>query len=64
MKIKIKNPIYGVPITYLGNHCIGQFEIIGLDRYVKENRYPNKRLFIKDKETYARLLIKQKWNIL
>lgn len=30
MKIRIHNPIYGVPITYLGCHCPEQFEIIGI----------------------------------
>jgi hypothetical protein len=30
MKIRIHKPIYGVPITYFGQHCPDQFEIIGL----------------------------------
>jgi hypothetical protein len=29
MKIRIKHPIYGVPITYLNNYCPKQFEIVG-----------------------------------
>ena len=29
MKIRIHNPIYGVPITYLGCHCNNQFKIVG-----------------------------------
>ena len=27
--IRIFHPIYGVPITYLGCHCVEQFKIIG-----------------------------------
>ena len=30
MKIRIKNPIWGVPITFLDKYCPTQFEIIGL----------------------------------
>ena len=30
MKIRIHKPIYGIPMTYLGQHCPDQFEIIGL----------------------------------
>ena len=29
MKIKIKNPIYGVPITFLDKFCSEQFKIVG-----------------------------------
>ena len=28
MKIRIKHPIYGVPITYFSNYCSDQFKII------------------------------------
>ena len=30
MKVRIKNPIWGVPITFLDKYCPTQFEIIGL----------------------------------
>ena len=50
----------GVPITFLYKYCPNQFEIIGLDRYVNGNKYPNKRMFIDGKEIYARILIKIK----
>ena len=30
MKVRIKNPIWGVPITFLNNYCPTQFTIIGL----------------------------------
>ena len=29
MKIRIKNPIWGVPITFLDKYCPTQFEIVG-----------------------------------
>ena len=60
MKIRIKHPIYGIPITYLGQHCPDQFEIIGLDRYVDDNPNYGHRFTIGKKETYGRIIIKQK----
>ena len=30
MKVRIKNPIWGVPITFLDKYCPTQFEIIGV----------------------------------
>ena len=50
----------GVPISFLDKYCPEQFEIIGLDRYVEGNRYPNKRMFINNKEIYARILIRKR----
>ena len=29
MKVRIKNPIWGVPITFLNNYCPSQFTIVG-----------------------------------
>lgn len=49
----------GVPITFLDKYNPSQFEIIGLDRYVEGNAYPNKRMFIAGKEIYARILIRK-----
>jgi len=54
------NGILGVPITFLTKYNPNQFQIIGLDRYVEGNKYPNKRMFINGKEQYARILIKIK----
>ena len=35
MKVRIKNPIWGVPITFLNNYCPAQFTIIdGCNRYL------------------------------
>ena len=33
MKIRIKNPIWGVPITFLDKYCPNQFEIVGWSRH-------------------------------
>ena len=33
MKVRIKNPIWGVPITFLDKYCPTQFEIVGLSRH-------------------------------
>ena len=60
MKVRIKNPIWGVPITFLYSYNPKQFEIVGLDRYVEDNPHYGKRFTINNKETYARILIKNK----
>ena len=59
-KVKIKNPIMGVPITFLDKYNPNQFEIIGLDRYVEDNPHYGHRFSINQKEIYARILIRQK----
>lgn len=53
--------VMGAPITFLDKYCPSQFEILGLDRYVNGNKYPNKRMFIDGKEIYARILIKRNY---
>ena len=60
MKIRIKNPIWGVPITFWDKYNPKQFEIVGLDRYVEDNPHYGKRFTINNRETYARILIKKK----
>ena len=60
MKVRIKNPIWGVPITFLDKYNPSQFEIVGLDRYVEDNPHYGKRFTINNRETYARILIKNK----
>ena len=52
--------VMGVPITFLDKHNPEQFEIIGIDRYVKDNPNYGKRFSINGKEKYARILIKRK----
>lgn len=50
----------GVPITFLNKYNPDQFELIGIDRYVEDNPNYGKRFTINGKETYARILIKNK----
>lgn len=52
--------IIGVPITFMDKYNPNQFEIIGLDRYVKDNPNYGHRFKINGKEKYARILIKHK----
>ncbi|MBQ7394830.1 MAG: adenine-specific methyltransferase EcoRI family protein [Lentisphaeria bacterium] len=54
------NGVMGVPITFLDKYNPEQFEIIGLDRYVEDNPHYGHRFTINGKETYARILIRQK----
>ena len=58
-KIKIKNPVMGVPITFLDKYCPTQFESVGLDRYVEDNPNYGHRFNLNGKEMYARILIKR-----
>jgi hypothetical protein len=61
-KIKHCRGLMGVPITFMDKYNPEQFEIIGIDRYVKDNPNPGKRFSINGKETYARILVKRKGN--
>lgn len=66
MRIRIKKPIYGVPITFLDKYCPTQFQIVGITEnadYLKElyidgnEKYD--RPYLKGKRMYSRLLIKR-----
>ena len=66
MKVKIKNPIWGVPITFVDKYCPKQFEIVGITEnadylntlYINGfNKYD--RPYINGKRMYSRLLIKK-----
>lgn len=50
----------GVPISFLNRYNPDQFEILGIDRYIKGNKTPNKRFTIEGSEVYARIVIKRK----
>ena len=52
--------VMGVPISFLDKHCVEQYEIIGLDRYVEDNPHYGHRFHLCGKETYARILILKK----
>ena len=53
------NGAIGAPITYLDRHNAAQFEIVGLDRYLKDNPKYGHRFTIGNKEKYARLIIRK-----
>ena len=54
MKIRIKNPIWGVPITFLNKYNPTQFEII---KFRKGD--DDKDLSVNGKAPYFRILIKK-----
>lgn len=54
------NGAMGVPITFLDKYAPEQFEIIGLDRYVEDNLNPGHRFVLREKETYARVLVRRR----
>ena len=55
MKVRIKNPVMGVPITFLDKYCPTQFEII---KFRKGN--DDKSLSFNAKCPYFRILIRRK----
>lgn len=67
MRIRIKNPIYGVPITFLDRYNPNQFRIIDARNIAWNEKQRNKStMLIKDadsaingKATYARICIKR-----
>ena len=66
-KIKIKNPVMGVPITFLDKYCPKQFRIVDARTIALNEKQRNKStMLIKDadsaingKATYARICIKK-----
>ena len=50
----------GVPVTILERFNPDQFELIGIDRYLKDNPHYGRRFKIHGKEIYARIVIKIK----
>ena len=68
MKIRIKNPILGVPITFLYKYNPTQFEIIGMSASAGYNKdivgipfigEKDARCLINGKNVYARILIRK-----
>ena len=64
MKVRIKNPIWGVPITFLDKYCPKQFRIIGIMTGSSSKDFVNgndnrKKFYINSKATYARILIQK-----
>lgn len=74
MRIRIKNPIYGVPLTFLDRYNPNQFRIVGLcndkrddnpcfikcDKYYLDDKHKEFRgCVLNDKATYARIFIQK-----
>ena len=60
MKVRIKNPIWGVPITFLYKYCPTQFEILGIANNVRWiGDFPCLTI-IKGEKVYNRILIRKK----
>ena len=65
MKVRIKNPIWGVPITFLDKYCPTQFEIFGIMSGAKGETFTNgndgrAKFYVNGKGVYARILIRRK----
>lgn len=68
MKIRIKNPIWGVPITFINNYNPKQFEIVGANESERkgfsnglwDEKSKDAHSLINNKKTYKRLFIKAK----
>lgn len=65
MKIRIKKPIWGVPITFLDKYCPAQFEIVGIMSGAKGETFTNgndgrAKFYVNGKATYSRILIRRK----
>ena len=58
-KIKIKNPVMGVPITFLNKYCPMQFEIVGQMMTTKVTEFNFGYPYINGKKKFARVLIKR-----
>ena len=58
-KIKIKNPVMGVPITFLDKYCPTQFEIVGQMITTKVTKFNFGCPYINGKKKFARILIKR-----
>ena len=59
-KIKIKNPVMGVPITFLDKYCPEQFEIIGDACHGSDHQWDYFKPIINGKLIYKRILIKRR----
>lgn len=70
MKIRIKNPIWGVPITFLYSYNPKQFEIVGatesegkgFSNGLWDEKSKDAHSLVNGKKTYKRLFIKKQNN--
>ena len=63
-KIKIKNPVIGVPITFLDKYCPEQFEILGCScQYGDCGKHIDGKgwgVSVDNKDIYKRIFIRHK----
>lgn len=66
-KIKIKNPVMGVPISFLDKYCPTQFEIVGqlnvgcfMDNNGWQGSNSKNMLSVNGKTAYKRVLIRRR----
>lgn len=68
MKIRIKNPIWGVPVTFLYSWCSTQFKIIGatesngkgFSNGLWDEKSKDAHPLVNGKKIYTRIFIKAK----
>ena len=68
MKVRIKNPIWGVPITFLYSYSSKQFEIVGatesdgkgFSNGLWDEKSKDAHSLVNNKKTYKRLFIRKK----
>ena len=63
-KIKIKNPVMGVPISFLDKYCPNQFRILGIMSGAKGETFTNgndnrAKFYLNGKGVYVRILIQK-----
>ena len=64
MKVRIKNPVMGVPISFLDKYCPNQFRILGIMSGAKGETFTNgndnrAKFYLNGKSVYARILIQK-----
>ena len=68
MKVRIKNPIWGVPITFIYSYNSNQFEIVGavesdgkgFSNGLWDEKSKDAHSLVNSKKTYKRLFIRKK----
>ena len=62
MKVRIKNPIWGVPVTFIYSYNPKQFEIVGDACNGSDSIYDLFKPRLNNKFIYKRILIRKKNN--
>lgn len=66
-KIRIHNPIYGVPITFLDKYNPEQFEVLGIsgdlaNTIIIDGHKRSGRFYVNGKRLYDRIVVRKKVN--